>query len=170
MSGKSTSAAAPRRTRHLRSAMTVLFGGSGDDLLREVIQIGLQLLDISEFFEVSPIQRPHAGASRCPQGFQLACILRLALLHEPQPVAQHFAGVLVTARPDEGLEEFFLTLRQNYISGGHWHPPRLFEREAIWHNMPYAFDRLNLECRRVSWATASSRSRLPHHGATAKPW
>src|SRR5262249_54119895 len=55
MLAKSTSAAAPRRTHHPCAAMTALFGGSGDDLLREVIQIDLQLLDISEFFEVSPI-------------------------------------------------------------------------------------------------------------------
>src|SRR5690348_7938909 len=119
MLAKSTSAAAPRRTRHLRSAMAALFGGSGDDLLRELIQIALQLLDISEFLKVSPIQCPDTGASRCPQGFQLACILRLALLHEPQSITQHFTGILVTARLDKSLEEFFLTLRQHDISGGH---------------------------------------------------
>src|SRR6185312_17224861 len=84
---KSTSAAAPRRTRHLRSAMMVLFGGPGDDVLREVVQVGLQLLDIGEFLEVATIQGPDTDASRCAQGFQLARILRIALLHEPQPIA-----------------------------------------------------------------------------------
>lgn len=63
----------------------------------------MQLLDIPEFFEVSPIQRPDAGASRRSQGFQLARILGLSLLHEPQPFAQHFAGILVAAGLDEGL-------------------------------------------------------------------
>src|SRR5258708_36730122 len=101
MLAKSTSAAAPRRTRHFRSAMTTLFGGSGDDLLREVIQIGLQLVDIFEFLEVSPIQCPDSGASRSPQRFQLAGILRPALPHEPQPIPHHFAGILVTTRLDE---------------------------------------------------------------------
>src|SRR5437667_11819671 len=119
MLAKSTSAAAPRRTRHLRSAMSALFGGSGDDLLREVIQIGLQLLDIAEFFEVSPIQRLDTGASRCPQGFQFASILCLALLHEPQPITQHSASILVAAGLDESLKEFYLTLRQHDISGRH---------------------------------------------------
>ncbi|MGA7803661.1 hypothetical protein [Bradyrhizobium sp.] len=47
-----------------------LFAGSGDELLREIIQVGLQLIDISKFLEVSPIQRRDTGASRCPQGFQ----------------------------------------------------------------------------------------------------
>src|SRR6185312_16119528 len=78
MLAKSTSAAAPRRTRHARSAISALFGGSGDGLLRQAIQINLPFLDISEFLEVSPIQRRDAGASHCPQGLQLASILCLA--------------------------------------------------------------------------------------------
>ncbi|RXH31610.1 hypothetical protein XH94_34025 [Bradyrhizobium zhanjiangense] len=48
--------------------------------------------------------RSNAGASRRSQGFQLARILGLSLLHEPQPFAQHFAGILVAAGLDEGLE------------------------------------------------------------------
>jgi hypothetical protein len=68
-------------------------------------KIGLQPLDILKFLEVSPIQCADTGASRCPQGFQLARILRLALLYEPQPIAQHFAGILVAPGLDEGLKE-----------------------------------------------------------------
>src|SRR6185312_13739234 len=127
MLAKSTSAAAPRRTRHPRSAMMALSGASGDDVLREVVQIGLQLFDIGELLEVPSLQGPDTGASRCPQGFQLARILRIALLHEPQPIAQHFAGILVAARLDEGLEELCLTICQHNISGGHWGRPKMFD-------------------------------------------
>ena len=110
--------------------MMALFGGPGDDVLREVVQIGLQLFDIGEFLEVSSIQSSDTDASRCPQGFQLARILCLALLHEPQPVAQHFTGILVAARLDERFDELLLTLRQHDISGGHWQPLKLFERKV----------------------------------------
>src|SRR5262245_19687203 len=110
--------------------LRALFGGSGDDLLRQVIQIGLQLLDIPKFLEVSSIQRADTGASRCPQGPQPARILRLALLHEPQAIAQHFACILVAAGLDEGLKEFLLTLGQYDISCRHWHPRPRAERMA----------------------------------------
>ena len=43
-----------------------LFDCSGNDLLREVIQIGLQLLDRPEFFDFASIQCADADASRCP--------------------------------------------------------------------------------------------------------
>src|SRR5208282_576756 len=144
MFAKSSSAAAPTRTRHLCSAMRALFGGSGNDLVREVIQIGLQAFDIPEFFEFASLQCAHANASRRPQSFQLARILRLALLHQPQPVTQHFAGVLVAAGFDEALNELFLTLRQHNIPGWHRYPSSGFRE---WHNLPSSPDRLNTDLR-----------------------
>src|SRR5690242_1718490 len=108
MFAKSTSAAAPRRTRHLRSATTVPFRCSGDDLLRKVIQVSLQVLDRPKFLEFASIQCAYTDASRCPQGLQLAAILRLALFDQPQPVTQHFAGVLVPAGLYETVDEFLL--------------------------------------------------------------
>ena len=43
---------------------TALFARSGDNLLREISQIGLQVFDCLEFFEFAPFQRPDAKASR----------------------------------------------------------------------------------------------------------
>jgi hypothetical protein len=63
-----------------------LAGSLGNDLLREVVQIGFQVLGISKFLEFASIQRSNAEASRCSQGLLLAGILRLALLHQPQSV------------------------------------------------------------------------------------
>jgi hypothetical protein len=90
--------------------------GSGNDLVRKVIQIGLQVFDI---LELASIQCVDADARRRRQSFQLARILRLALLHQPQRVTRHFAGVLIPAGLDEGLDEVFLALRQHGISGRH---------------------------------------------------
>ena len=59
--------------------------------------MGLQAFDILELIELASIQCAGANASRFPQSFQLSPILRLALLHQPQPVTQHFAGVPVAA-------------------------------------------------------------------------
>jgi hypothetical protein len=42
-----------------------LSGSLGNDLLREVVQIGLQVFDISKFFEFASIQCTNADASRC---------------------------------------------------------------------------------------------------------
>ena len=42
-----------------------LSGSPGNDLLREVVQIGLQIFDISKFFEFASIQCTNADASRC---------------------------------------------------------------------------------------------------------
>jgi len=42
-----------------------LSGSLGNDLLREVVQIDLQVLDISKFFEFASIQCTDADASRC---------------------------------------------------------------------------------------------------------
>ncbi len=63
----------------------------------------------------------------------------LALLHEAQPVTQHFAGVLVAAGLDEALDELFLALRQHNISGRRRRP----QDAGRWHNMPSPGDRLN---------------------------
>src|SRR5947199_4738606 len=116
MLAKSSSAAAPRRTRHVRSDMRALFCGSGDDLLREVVQIGLQVFNSSKFLEFASFQGANASAGRCPQSLQLARVLRLALLHQPQSITQHLAGVLVASGLDEGFDELFLALCQHNIS------------------------------------------------------
>lgn len=42
-----------------------LSGSLGNDLLREVVQIGLQVIDISKFFEFASIQCTNADAGRC---------------------------------------------------------------------------------------------------------
>ena len=70
----------------------------------------MQIFDISKFFELASIQCINAGAGRCSQRLQLARILRLALLHQPQPVTQHFACVLVPAGLDQGFNQVCLPL------------------------------------------------------------
>ena len=59
---KSSSAAAPRQTRHLPLGV---FGCCGDDLLREVAQIDLQIFDTSKFPEFAATQRADSSASGC---------------------------------------------------------------------------------------------------------
>jgi hypothetical protein len=86
--------------------MAALFGRSGNDLLREVVQIGFQVLDRRKLLALTPIQRANADASRCSQGLQLAGILRFPLLNQPQSLTQDFAGILIAAGFDEGLDEF----------------------------------------------------------------
>ena len=88
-------------------------------LSERVIQVGLQVFNIPEFFEFTSIERSDADASRSAQSVELGRRLRLALLHQPQPVIQHFAGVLVAARPDKALDQLFLALGQRDISD--WH-------------------------------------------------
>ena len=76
--------------------MRTLFGRSGDNLLREVIQKGLHFLDTPEFPEVSSIQRADAGASCGPQGLQFPCILRFGdRLHSREPVEEQLAKVVL---------------------------------------------------------------------------
>lgn len=115
-----------------------LSGCPVDNLLGEIIQIGLQLVDVSELLEFPSIQRAGTGARKGPQRFQPALILCLSLFHEPQPVAQHFAGILVATGLDQRFEEFRLTLGQYDVPGGHLSSSRAV-RKPIWHNMPSGF-------------------------------
>src|SRR2546423_573088 len=115
---KSSSAAAPRRTRHFRSAMWALFGCS-DDLLREVSQIGLQVLDASKFLEFASIQRADAGASRRAQGLEFQRIFATPLLQRAERVAYRLACILILSCLHDFFNEGVLLVGQADIASGH---------------------------------------------------
>ena len=92
--------------------------------------------------------RPRPISSRYAQGFQLACILRHALLHEPQPIAKHFAGIVVPAGLDEGLEEFFLRWRLTGIAKLAVFSPES-DKGAQWLSQPRSVDVCSLCFRRA---------------------
>ncbi len=63
------------------------FGRSGNDFLRKVVQICLQVLDAFKFFECAALQCDQAGAGRISQSLQSAGVLSLPLFDQPQSVA-----------------------------------------------------------------------------------
>lgn len=63
------------------------FGRSGNNFLRKVVQICLQVLDAFKFFEYAALQCDQAGAGRISQSLQSAGVLSLPLFDQPQSVA-----------------------------------------------------------------------------------
>src|SRR5262249_34828146 len=108
---------APSWPDHLRS-----FAPAGNDLFREVIEIGLQSVDAVEFLEFTPIQRAEADTSRFPQSLQPGIVLGLALLHQAQPLTQDFARILVAAGADQLFNDVLVMLRQHNIASRHGDP------------------------------------------------
>ena len=53
------------------------------------------------------------------KSFELGGLLSLALLDQAQTLAQHLAGVLETAGPDQIGQDFFVVVRKSYIAGRH---------------------------------------------------
>lgn len=63
------------------------------------------------------LQRVQASARSPAQCLQLDGVFDFTSLDQPQAFTKHFAGVLVTTRPDERLDELFLMFGQDDISG-----------------------------------------------------
>jgi hypothetical protein len=106
MSAKSSSATAPRRTRHFGSTMRSSFACARNDLFGETVEIGLEIVDAVELLELASIQCVEAGTRRLPQNLQLCNILGGALLHQAQALTKDLARIPVTAGADQSLNDF----------------------------------------------------------------
>jgi hypothetical protein len=77
-------------------------------------QVPLGDVPISAGLKIAP---PHLR--RVPQSQQFRRLLGLSLLDQAQPITQNLAGVLITARLDQGVDQIMLVIGQDDISSRH---------------------------------------------------
>jgi len=125
---------APRRIRYLLSAVGALSAVLGDDLLREIVQICLQVSDTFKFLS-SP--RPNAPTpTRAAARRAFSCPLPPRHIAPPVATPSRRASLAFWWRSDlTRVDKFFLALRQDNIPGWPWLP----FSGATWHNMPLRF-------------------------------
>jgi hypothetical protein len=91
----------------------------------------LEVVESVELLELASIQRGDTGASSLAKGLKLCSFFSLALFHQSQALAKHFASVLVAPGTDQGLNDLLLMLRQHDVPGRHKHSVRSKHRITI---------------------------------------
>ena len=77
-------------------------------LLRDSKEMVVEIINRLEGAKAAFVEIGNAELCRILKCLELRRLARLLGLNEPQTLSEHFAGVLIPARADQGIDDFFM--------------------------------------------------------------